>query len=124
MTIFHYLPLFSNTIFSAISVIVTVFHYLPLFSDTIFFCDSFHGEKENVHTVCSSSFKKKYWLHQINRWAYQAKDINTASAEQINAKIRNLQNTVHTASMSYFQDLFVNWAALNNMVARGDVVLD
>ena len=87
-------------------------------TDTIFFCDSFHGEKKSVHTACPASFKKKYWSYYIPKWSFEAADINTSSAEQINAKLRNLQATIQQASMSYYQEIFLPWAALNNMLAK------
>ena len=87
--------------------------------DTIFFCDAFHGEKKTVHTACPASFKKKYWSYYIPKWSYQAVDINTSSAEQVNAKLRNLQTTIHHASTSYYQEIFLPWAAMNNISAKG-----
>ena len=68
--------------------------------------DKFHEGKWNGqkkgHVNCPSAFSVDYWKEcsEIKDWHRYNDLINTSTAEQINAKLRNLQKHIRCAKLS------------------------
>ena len=84
-------------------------------------CDSFHGnggKNGNSHKTCPQSFKPEYWDDYLYEVGIRDKEWNTSSAEQNNAKLRNLETTVRYMKPDNYRMLVITFCAMYNASRR------
>ena len=89
-----------------------------VFTGMIIVTDRFHGQQ--AHETCPASFKLDYWNHNIEarEWA-SAHSVNSSTAEQLNAKLRNLEKHIRVAKFSNTIAWTKKFCEFHNMMVAG-----
>ena len=80
----------------------------------------FHGKQNDNHKTCPSLTHYEYYRCLLQHWELYDyfKKLNSASAEQINSKLRSMAQSCRQTKMSNYTLFIDNWATMNNLQCK------